>query len=54
MCSAELKSTYLKFRTNDIRDPSLNDVFDLDYGQIAERDFIGDRWTRLELDNEGE
>ncbi len=35
-----------------LRDPSLNEVFDLDYGQAAERDFIGDSWTKLNLDDD--
>ena len=34
-----------------LRDPSLNEVFDLDYGQAAERDSIDDAWTRLNLDD---
>jgi hypothetical protein len=28
------------------RDATINDVFNLDYGQEAERKFIGDRWIR--------
>jgi hypothetical protein len=27
-------------------DPTLNDVFNLDYGEEAERNFIGDKWIR--------
>ena len=34
-----------------LRDPSLNEVFDLDYGQAAERDSIGDSWTKLNIDD---
>ena len=37
-----------------LRDPTLNDVFDLDYGQEAERAFIGDSWTRSELEDDQE
>lgn len=33
-----------------LKDPSLNEVFDLEYGQVAERNFIGDAWKRLDLD----
>lgn len=33
-----------------LKDPSLNDIFDLGYGQVAERDFIGDAWKKLDLD----
>ena len=29
-----------------LRDQSLNDLFNLDYGEEAERNFIGDRWKR--------
>jgi hypothetical protein len=27
-------------------DPTLNDIFNLDYGESAERRFVGDKWTR--------
>ena len=27
-------------------DPTLNDVFDLDYGECANREFIGGQWQR--------
>ena len=27
-------------------DPTLNDVFDLDYGECANREFVGGRWER--------
>ena len=37
-----------------IRDKTLNDLFDLEYGEGAEREFIGGQWTRnkVEYDNE--
>lgn len=31
------------------RDNTLNEVFDLEYGEEAERDFIGGQWTRTKL-----
>lgn len=36
------------------RDNTLNQVFDLEYGEGAERDFVGGQWTRskLEIDDE--
>lgn len=37
-----------------LKDPSLNDIFDLGYGQVAERNFIGDGWERLDLDEHQE
>lgn len=33
-----------------LRDQTLNEVFDLDYNQAAERGFIGGKWERLALD----
>ena len=35
-----------------LRDKTLNDVFDLDYGEAADRDSIGGQWTRSKVDNE--
>jgi len=37
-----------------IKDKTLNEVFDLDYGQAADREFIGGQWTKtkVEYDNE--
>ena len=29
-----------------VRDQTLNEVFDLDYGETADREFIGDEWRR--------
>jgi hypothetical protein len=29
-----------------LRDKTLNEIFDLDYGEEAEREFIGGKWTR--------
>lgn len=38
-----------------LRDKSLNDVFDLDYGEQADRDSIGGHWKRSKVeDDEGE
>lgn len=35
-----------------LRDGTLNEVFDLDYGESAERDFIGAEWVREKFDDE--
>lgn len=35
-----------------IKDKTLNEVFDLDYGYSMDRDFIGGEWTKTKLDNE--
>lgn len=35
-----------------IRDKTLNEVFNLDYGQSAERKFVGDEWIRNKEENE--
>lgn len=35
-----------------LRDQTLNETFDLDYGEIAERDFIGGKWRRSKFENE--
>jgi len=35
-----------------IRDKTLNNVFDLNYGEAADRDSIGERWTRSKVDKE--
>jgi hypothetical protein len=35
-----------------LRDKTLNDVFDLDYGEAADRDSIGGQWTRSKVENE--
>ena len=38
-----------------IKDKTLNDVFNLDYGEQAEREYIGGPWTRSQIeDNEEE
>ena len=37
-----------------LRDKTLNEVFDLDYGEAADRDSIGGRWTRSKVDKEEE
>ncbi len=39
-----------------VRDKTLNEVFDLDYGYSAERGFLGDEWikTKQEADNDEE
>ena len=36
------------------KDNTLNDVFDLDYGQSAEREVIGGGWTKTKVKNEDE
>lgn len=35
-----------------MRDNTLNQVFDLEYGEEAERDFIGGQWTRNKLETD--
>lgn len=35
-----------------LRDKTLNEVFDLDYGEAANRDSIGGHWTRSKVANE--
>jgi hypothetical protein len=35
-----------------IKDKTLNEVFDLEYGEEAEREFIGGKWTRNKVENE--
>ena len=35
-----------------LRDDTLNELFDLEYGEKAERDFIGDKWRRNKFENE--
>lgn len=37
-----------------IRDKTLNEVFNLDYGEAAEREFIGGAWTRSKTEEEEE
>jgi hypothetical protein len=37
-----------------LRDKSLNEVYSLDYGESAEREFIGGKWTRNRIDDEEE
>lgn len=32
-----------------IRDKTLNEIFNLDYGEEAERDFIGGKWIRKKV-----
>jgi len=34
------------------RDKTLNEVFDLEYGEEAERDYLGGEWIRNEIENE--
>jgi hypothetical protein len=36
------------------RDKTLNEIFDLDYGEDAERDFVGGKWTRNKMEYDGE
>lgn len=35
-----------------LRDKTLNEVFDLDYGYSMDRDFIGGEWTKTKLENQ--
>jgi hypothetical protein len=38
-----------------LKDKTLNEVFNLDYGEEAEREFIGGQWTRTKTEvNEAE
>lgn len=37
-----------------LRDKTLNEVFDLDYGEAADRDSIGEQWKRSRIENEEE
>ncbi|HLP19511.1 MAG TPA: DUF4262 domain-containing protein [Chitinophagales bacterium] len=37
-----------------IRDKTLNEVFDLEYGEQAEREYIGGKWTRSKVTEEEE
>ena len=37
-----------------IRDKTLNEIFDLDYGEEAEREFVGGSWTRNKLEEYNE
>ena len=36
------------------RDTTLNDVFDLDYGEEAEREFVGGKWSRRKIEYDDE
>jgi hypothetical protein len=35
-----------------LRDPTLNELFNLDYGEAADRSQVGDRWTRSKVEEE--
>ena len=35
-----------------LKDKTLNEIFDLEYGEEAERDFIGGKWKRNKIENE--
>jgi hypothetical protein len=37
-----------------IKDRTLNDVFNLDYGEQAKREYIGGQWTRTRTEDNGE
>lgn len=37
-----------------LRDKTLNEVFDLEYGEQAERNFIGDKWVRNKFEYDDE
>lgn len=36
------------------KDLTLNEIFNLEYGESAERDYIGGEWTRFEIEEEDE
>ena len=36
------------------RDKTLNDVFELGYGEAADRDYIGGQWTKSKVEKEDE
>lgn len=35
-----------------LRDETLNEIFNLEYGEEAERNFIGDKWRKNKIENE--
>ena len=35
-----------------LKDKTLNEVFNLDFGELAERDFINGHWTRMETQDD--
>ena len=35
-----------------LKDKTLNDVFNLDYGESAEREFLGGKWTRTKMEDD--
>ncbi|MFN9998774.1 MAG: DUF4262 domain-containing protein, partial [bacterium] len=37
-----------------IKDKTLNDVFNLDYGERAEREYIGGQWMRTQKEDDDE
>ena len=37
-----------------LRDKTLNEVYDLDYGYSMEREFVGGKWTKTEIENQEE
>jgi hypothetical protein len=37
-----------------LRDKTLNEIFDLEYGEAAEREFIGGKWTRNKVEDDEE
>ena len=37
-----------------LRDKTLNEVFDLEYGEEAKRDLIGGKWTRTKVEIESD
>jgi len=37
-----------------LADKTLNEIFDLEYGEEATRDYIGDKWTRRKVEYESE
>ena len=37
-----------------LRDKTLNEIFDLDYGEDAAREFLGGQWTRSKFEYDDE
>ena len=37
-----------------LRDKTFNDVFNLGYGEAADREYIGGKWTRSKVDDQEE
>ena len=35
-----------------LKDKTLNEIFDLDYGQAADREFIGGKWNKTKVEDD--